>query len=173
MLALSLFLIVGPMGDVASAEAPSASAATAASEVAQAGPWITVGALTLVTPTTADTITTRRPVFSGTGTAGDTVTVWPKDGDPYCYVTVGPDGKWTCPPTRDLPVGNQVIAVNETTPGTPGSKGLVRLRLFITPDATGPDKPCPPDQDDHKKKDDHHEKDDHQESNHHHSIFDW
>ncbi|MFE2426417.1 hypothetical protein ACFXJ5_06630 [Streptomyces sp. NPDC059373] len=172
MLALSLFLIVGPMGGVASAEGPSAPAEQA---VAKARPRVTDRALTLLTPTTADTITTRRPVFSGTGTAGDVVTVWPEDGDLYCYAIVGTDGKWICTPTRDLPVGNQVIAVNESTPGTPGSKGLVRLRLFVTPNATTTEEPCPPgkddQKDDQKKKDDHHEWDHHEWD--HHSIFDW
>ncbi|MDX6352235.1 MAG: large repetitive protein [Streptomyces sp.] len=171
MLALSLFLIVGPMGGVASAEAPSAPSAQAASAVAQARPRVTDRELTLLTPVTADTIITRRPVFSGTGTAGDVVTVWPEDGDLYCYAIVGTDGKWSCTPTRDLPVGNQVIAVNESTPGTPGSKGLVRLRLFVTPNATTTEEPCPPGQDDQKKKDDHHEQDHHEQD--HHSIFDW
>jgi hypothetical protein len=164
MLALSLFLIVGPMGGVASADAAGAKATPA---VAQARPRVTVGELTVLTPTTGDTVTTRRPVFSGTGTRGDTVTVWPQHGDAYCSVTVGTDLRWTCSPTRDLKIGNQVVAVNETTPGNPVSKGLVLLRLFVSSDGTTTDQPCPPGQDDQKKKDDNHE------WNHHHSFFDW
>jgi hypothetical protein len=142
---LSLFMVLGPLGGTALANT-SAVRAPAPREV-------TDGALTLVTPGDRDTITsTRQPVFSGTSTTPkDIVTVWPEHGHAYCSAVVGDDGNWSCTPNRDLPVGRQRVTVNETTLGSATSQGLVRIVLFIKPDAdTSTDKPCPEKDDKHQ-----------------------
>lgn len=162
---LSLFMVLGPLGGTALAadapQAPAVPAIPAAPAVsAPQARDVKVGALTLTGPGNGDTVATRRPVFTGRGAAGDTVTVWPEDGDAYCTATVATDLKWTCTPTRDLPVGQQILAVNEWAPGSVRSKGLVRLRLFVAPTQTpeqtpeqtptapppSKDKPCPENQ---------------------------
>jgi hypothetical protein len=56
-----------------------------------------------------------RPEMSGTGTPGDTITMY--DGPkPIGSTTVGPDGKWVVKPTQDLQPGTHDIYVVETSP---------------------------------------------------------
>ena len=143
---LSLFLVLGPLSGAAlAADAPGAAAVPVTAPLAAP---VKVRDLTLNAPGNGDTLATRRPAFTGLGKNGDTVTVWPADGDAYCTAAVA-EGKWTCTPTRDLPVGQQILAVNETSTGVAKSQGLVRLRIFVRPDAgptdAGPTdaKPCP------------------------------
>jgi hypothetical protein len=133
---LSLFMVLGPLSGAAlAAEAPQAPRAAAAPR-----------ALTLTGINNNDTITTRLPVFSGAGAAAnDVVTVWPESGEALCTsAVVGADGAWTCTPTRELALGEQILFINETTPGAPASKALLHRRIFVKPDAAPMDeKPCP------------------------------
>jgi hypothetical protein len=62
-----------------------------------------------------------RPSMSGTGTPGDTITMY--DGPkPIGSTTVGPDGKWVVKPTQDLQPGTHDLYVIETSPaGVPST----------------------------------------------------
>jgi hypothetical protein len=140
---LSLFMVLGPLSGAAlAAEAPQSPQAPGAA----AAPALAPRALTLTGINNNDTITTRLPVFSGTGaTANNVVTVWPESGEALCTsAAVGADGAWTCTPTRELALGEQILFINETTPGAPASKALLHRRIFVKPDAAPTDdKPCP------------------------------
>jgi hypothetical protein len=139
---LSLFMVLGPLSGAAlAAEAPQSPQAPGAA----AAPALAPRALTLTGINNNDTITTRLPVFSGAGAvANDVVTVWPESGEALCTsAVVGADGAWTCTPTRELALGEQILFINETTPGAPASKALLHRRIFVKPDAAPTDdKPC-------------------------------
>ncbi|WPU24005.1 Ig-like domain-containing protein [Cedecea neteri] len=55
----------------------------------------------------------KKPVFSGTGEAGSTLTIF-DNGIPIGQVTVGNDGNWTFTPTLDLIDGPHTITLQQT-----------------------------------------------------------
>jgi hypothetical protein len=67
------------------------------------------------------------PNMSGTGVAGDTITVY--DGNKTIgSTTIGPDGKWTFKPSPDLSNGSHDIYVIETSPaGVPSKSAILHL----------------------------------------------
>ncbi|SMG59007.1 BapA/Bap/LapF family large adhesin [Cedecea sp. NFIX57] len=57
----------------------------------------------------------KKPVFSGTGEAGSTLTIF-DNGLPIGQVTVGNDGKWSFTPALDLIDGPHTITLQQTDP---------------------------------------------------------
>ncbi len=57
----------------------------------------------------------KKPVFSGTGEAGSTLTIF-DNGIPIGQVTVGNDGKWSFTPALDLIDGPHTITLQQTDP---------------------------------------------------------
>jgi hypothetical protein len=70
----------------------------------------------VTSPVAGSTSTSPRPVFSGTGEPGATITVKDQNGKTIATTTVGPDGNWSVTPTNDLPNGTTNVTVNQTTP---------------------------------------------------------
>lgn len=67
-------------------------------------------------PADGSSVTTPSPTISGTGDAGDTVTV-SEGGTTVCAALVDGTGHWSCTPTTPLPVGPHTVTATETTPG--------------------------------------------------------
>jgi hypothetical protein len=65
----------------------------------------------------AGTVDTPRPVISGTGEPGATITVKDKDGTTIGTGTVGDDGTWEITPTVNLPEGNTTVTVEQDADG--------------------------------------------------------
>jgi hypothetical protein len=70
----------------------------------------------VTSPAEGSTSTSPRPVFSGTGAPGATITVKDEDGKTIGSTTAGPDGTWSVTPTADLPNGTTNVTVSQTTP---------------------------------------------------------
>jgi hypothetical protein len=79
------------------------------------------------------TTTDAHPHISGTGTAGDIITVY--DGaNVIGSVKIGPDGKWTFTPTTDLSNAGHSITVTDTNAaGTSPHSGAVDFTVNTTP----------------------------------------
>jgi large repetitive protein len=66
------------------------------------------------TPADGSTVTTGKPTFTGTGDAGDTITIRLANGDTICTTTVKADGSWTCTPNTALANGAVTYTVTAT-----------------------------------------------------------
>ncbi|NDB19055.1 MAG: hypothetical protein EB027_07350, partial [Actinobacteria bacterium] len=78
------------------------------------------------------------PTLSGTGTAGDTITIKDAQGNTLATATVQPDGTWSATPSTPLPEGLNTLAITATDPA--GNTGSA-TSLPITIDTTGPAAP--------------------------------
>ena len=74
------------------------------------------------------------PTISGTGSAGDTITITTPTGESIT-TTVKPDGTWTATPTQPLPDGNNTISVKATDPAGNSSTSSVPVTVDTTPPA--------------------------------------
>ncbi len=74
------------------------------------------------------------PTISGTGSAGDTITITTPTGESIT-TTVKPDGTWTATPTQPLPDGNNTISVKATDPAGNSSTSSVPVTVDSTPPA--------------------------------------
>ncbi|HEY1608214.1 MAG TPA: Ig-like domain-containing protein, partial [Paraburkholderia sp.] len=77
-----------------------------------------------------------RPEFTGTGTPGDTITVY-SDGTALGTALIGNDGKWSFTPSTDLSEGNQSITITETDPA--GNESEPSDPFVFSTDYTPPD----------------------------------
>jgi hypothetical protein len=71
--------------------------------------------------------TTTTPTITGTGSAGDPVTVTDQNGNVVCTTTVAADGAFSCTPTNPLAVGSDTLTATLTNPNGSTTAG--------TPDA--------------------------------------
>jgi hypothetical protein len=76
--------------------------------------------------TTADST----PTFSGTGTAGDTITVY-DNGTAIGSTTIAGDGTWSWTPTKPLPSGDNSIVIIETNPAGTPSSGSTPIHVVV------------------------------------------
>jgi len=67
----------------------------------------------ITSPSDGDTVTDTTPEITGTGEAGDTITVI-VDGEPVGQTTVDEDGNWSFTPDEPLPEGPHEITATET-----------------------------------------------------------
>lgn len=79
----------------------------------------------------AVTITSVRPVFSGTSEAGSTVDLTVKPEGLSYTATTGADGKWTITPTADIPNGEHTVAVS--TKDGAGNAANTEFALSVNP----------------------------------------
>lgn len=76
--------------------------------------------VTITSPSAGSTLSSSKPVFSGHGEAGSTVTVKDDAGNTLCTATVQGDGTWTCTSTKALGDGShQVTATQADADGIP------------------------------------------------------
>jgi hypothetical protein len=66
----------------------------------------------ITSPADGASPTSRNPLISGTGVAGDTVTV-SAGSAVACTATVGPDGTWSCTPSLALPSGPVTLTATQ------------------------------------------------------------
>jgi len=89
-------------------------------------------------PTDGSTTNQPTPPISGTGTAGDAITVTDTDGNTVCAATVDADGAWSCQPTSALSDGAHTLtatasnSLGDTASSTP---------IALTVDTTAPGAP--------------------------------
>ncbi|MGI9303450.1 MAG: Ig-like domain-containing protein, partial [Gammaproteobacteria bacterium] len=71
---------------------------------------------TITAPADGSTSNDNTPTFSGTASAGDTITVTDPDnpGTPLCTVVVGAGGNWSCDAATPLPEGVAAIQITAT-----------------------------------------------------------
>lgn len=87
--------------------------------------------ITLTAPAAGATVSdTKRPVFSGTGEPGHTVTVSGSSGRPIVITAVGADGKWSAPAMFDFANGTYIGTATQT-----GDKTVASF-LFHVADAS-------------------------------------
>jgi hypothetical protein len=67
-------------------------------------------------PSDGSTVTTARPVISGTGIPGARVTAF-EAGTLLCTAMVQPDSRWSCMPSGPLGEGDHTVTANQTTAG--------------------------------------------------------
>ncbi|WP_156028135.1 S8 family serine peptidase [Candidatus Solirubrobacter pratensis] len=67
---------------------------------------------TITSPAGGATLTSTTPLISGTGVAGDTVTV-SNGSTVVCTATVGKDGTWSCTPSPALPGGSAALTATQ------------------------------------------------------------
>ncbi|RDT64201.1 hypothetical protein DXF97_30320, partial [Klebsiella pneumoniae] len=78
----------------------------------------------------------NRPTLTGTGTAGDTITVY-DDGDPLGTVIVGPTGTWSyTPPVLDD--GSHTLTVTATDPAGNESTPSAGITIVVDTVSTTP-----------------------------------
>ena len=94
-------------------------------------PTLTAGlAQSSNTGSTADTITAdNTPTISGTGTAGDTITLKAPDGTVLGTVVVPAGGNWSITPTTPLPDGAQTLTAIATDPAGNTTSAPVALTI--------------------------------------------
>ena len=85
----------------------------------------------ILTPADDETVTTDRPVFTGTGDPGNEI-VLTDDGEVICETTVASNGTWTCTPEAPLDDGTHTIVVTETEPG--GQTGTDTVTFEVAAD---------------------------------------
>src|SRR5262249_7998983 len=77
-----------------------------------------------------------QPLISGTGEAGDTVTVGDATGTAVCAATVTTSGTWSCTATAPLDDGEAVLTPTATDPAgnsTPGAGVHVKVDTTAPP----------------------------------------
>ncbi|NBS66631.1 MAG: hemagglutinin, partial [Betaproteobacteria bacterium] len=79
------------------------------------------------------------PTLSGTGSAGDTITIKDASGSVIASAIVQPDGSWTATPVAALPEGLNTLSITATDPA--GNAGPATA-LAITLDTTAPASPA-------------------------------
>ncbi|MFD5551071.1 DUF6923 family protein, partial [Streptomyces goshikiensis] len=95
------------------------------------------GAPVITSPADGSTLTDNTPAFSGTGGAGDTVTLT-ESGNTVCTATVGANGQWSCTPTAPLSDGLHTVLPTATDPAGNRTEGAP---VTVTIDATAPGAP--------------------------------
>ncbi|MEX0429736.1 Ig-like domain-containing protein, partial [Nocardioides sp. DS6] len=93
----------------------------------------------ITAPEDGDTVATGTPEITGTGEAGDTVTVTDENGDTVCETTVADDGTWSCTPDTALADGDHTLTAAQTDPA--GNASAPSDPVHITVDTTAPDAP--------------------------------
>ncbi|MEU6300699.1 Ig-like domain-containing protein [Streptomyces erythrochromogenes] len=88
----------------------------------------------ITSPANGSTLTDNTPTFSGTGGAGDTITLT-ESGTTVCTTTVGANGEWSCTPTTALPDGQHTVLPTATDPAGNRAEGAP---VSLTIDATAP-----------------------------------
>ncbi|MFI5545267.1 Ig-like domain-containing protein [Streptomyces sp. NPDC051815] len=91
----------------------------------------------ITSPADGSTTTDNTPAFSGTGDAGDTVTLT-ESGNTICSATVGTNGQWSCTPTTPLADGPHTVLPTATDPAGNRTEGAP---ITVTIDATAPGAP--------------------------------
>ncbi|MFD5551070.1 Ig-like domain-containing protein [Streptomyces goshikiensis] len=91
----------------------------------------------ITSPADGSTLTDSTPAFSGTGGAGDTVTLT-ESGNTICTTTVGTNGQWSCTPTTALTAGQHTILPTATDPAGNRTGGAP---VTVTIGATAPTAP--------------------------------
>jgi len=87
----------------------------------------------IATPADGQVLATATPQFSGTGTAGSTVTVSDQDGV-VCVAIVGTDRSWACTPSTPLAGGSHTIrAVATDTSGAVSSATQLTVVVQVPP----------------------------------------
>jgi hypothetical protein len=86
--------------------------------------------------------TSSTPTITGTGTAGDPVTVTDKNGNTVCTTTVAANGTYSCTPTTPLASGADTLTATETNSNGSTQTGLpvpITVAAAATPPTvTGP-----------------------------------
>lgn len=92
----------------------------------------TVPAPVITSPTNSSTVNQGTVAFTGTGVAGDTVTVF-EGGQALCSAVVDSTNKWTCTPTAGLSAGSHTVVATQTdTAGkTSGPSNTVTFTITI------------------------------------------
>ncbi|MEX0428447.1 Ig-like domain-containing protein, partial [Nocardioides sp. DS6] len=80
------------------------------------------------------------PTISGTGEAGDTVTVTDENGTTVCTATVQADGTWSCTPDTALTDGDHTLTATQTDPA--GNESPASDPVHITVDTQAPAAPA-------------------------------
>src|SRR6185437_4765443 len=66
----------------------------------------------ITSPAGGATLTSTQPTIAGTGTPGDTVTVF-NGSTAVCTATVAADGTWSCTPALALPAGPATLSATQ------------------------------------------------------------
>ena len=98
---------------------------------------------TITAPANGSTVTTNRPVITGTGTTGDTITVRNALAALVCGPVTVVAGTWTCTPTTNQPQGPNTITATETnssgsTPSAPDTFTITSIAPSPAPTITAP-----------------------------------
>jgi len=85
----------------------------------------------ITSPTNGSTVNQGTVAFTGTGVAGDTVTVF-EGGQALCSALVDSTKKWTCTPTAGLSVGSHTVLATQTDPAGKSSGPSNTVTFTIT-----------------------------------------
>lgn len=91
------------------------------------------------TVTSPNITNSTKPAISGTGEAGDTVTVKNNQGTALCSVTVAADNSWSCTPTSPLSEGSNTLQVTQTNPAgntSPATSYTIMVDTSLPPAPT-------------------------------------
>lgn len=86
----------------------------------------------ITSPVTGSTTTNTKPVISGTGSPGATVTV--KEGDKVlCLAIVAGNGTWSCTPTQPLAPGSHTVTATQTQDGSTSAADSTTFTIAVDP----------------------------------------
>ncbi|MCL2317252.1 MAG: Ig-like domain-containing protein, partial [Actinomycetia bacterium] len=91
----------------------------------------------IVKPANNAVLVSTTPTISGTGTAGDSITVTDASGNTVCTAAVKDDGSWTCTPGSALTEGTASWTAIQTEPLT-GATSVPSAPVSVTIDTTAP-----------------------------------